>query len=31
MTLGAPPNDGWPEIWAKMTDSEIEDSLRDYL
>jgi hypothetical protein len=26
-----PPNDGWPEVWAKMTDSEIEESLQDYL
>jgi hypothetical protein len=27
MTVGAPPNDGWPEVWAQMTDSEIEDFL----
>jgi hypothetical protein len=26
-----PINDGWPAVWEKMADSEIEESLRDYL
>jgi hypothetical protein len=26
-----PINDGWTAVWEKLTDSDIEESLRDYL